>query len=235
MLKVRAQDVRFLAFMAVFTAMVFSVYREEILGPLLEPLALLTAKVTVALLTWSGIEAVRAGTVISHPGGFAYEIAYTCVGFLPVVCGAAAVLSFPVSLTHRLMGLMIGTPLLLALNFGRLVHLFHVGVHGRGEFDWWHEDLWPGIIRLAIIGLWIAWACWAERSSRRGGVQSSEPHQICRYRRRDLRDEGLRYRTHRSGAGLLGASERGSQMSDLLNEEMGPEPPAYSFRAETIA
>lgn len=172
MLKVRAQDVRFLAFMAMFAGLVFSVYREEVLGPPLAPLTLLTAKLTAALLSWARIDVVRAGTVLSHPGGFAYEIAYTCVGFLPVVFAAAAVLSYPVSRPRRVIGVMVGIPLLLALNLGRLVHLFHLGVSDRTTFDWWHEDLWPGIIRLTIIGLWILWAGWAEGGAKRRGEET---------------------------------------------------------------
>ncbi|MGH7253180.1 MAG: hypothetical protein ACREIE_05210, partial [Nitrospiraceae bacterium] len=109
-------------------------------------------------------------TVIAHPDGFAYEVAYSCIGFLPVVFYAAAVLAYPVRLAHRLVGVLIGLPLLLALNFIRLLHLFHIGASNRAAFTWWHEELWPGIVRLTIIGLWIAWVWWAARSrSRRDG------------------------------------------------------------------
>lgn len=148
--------------MAVFTGLVFSVYREEVVGSALEPLALLTARMTQALLQWSGMEVVRTATVLSHPGGFAYEVAYSCIGALPVVFYSAAVLSYPVRFTARLVGVAVGSPLLLALNVGRLIHLFHLGVHGRPAFDWWHEDVWPGLIRLMIVGLWIIWVCWAD-------------------------------------------------------------------------
>src|SRR2546421_10087198 len=72
MLKDRVQDARFLAFMAVFTGFVFLLYREELVGPSLVPLTLWTARTTVLLLHWLGIEAVQAATVISHPEGFAY-------------------------------------------------------------------------------------------------------------------------------------------------------------------
>ena len=135
------------------TGLVFAAYREEVIGPPLGPLVLATAEMTVALLHWVGIEAVRSATVIAHPGGFAYEVAYSCIGFLPVVFYAAAVLAYPVGWTHRLVGVVIGLPLLLALNFIRLLHLFHIGVSDRAAFAWWHEDVWPGIVRLTIIGL----------------------------------------------------------------------------------
>lgn len=162
MLKVTDRETRFLAVMAVITGLVFAAYREEVIGPPLGPLVLATAEMTVALLHWVGIEAVRSATVIAHPGGFAYEVAYSCIGFLPVVFYAAAVLAYPVGWTHRLVGVVIGLPLLLALNFIRLLHLFHLGVSDRAAFASWHEGLWPGIVRLTIIGLWIAWVWWAE-------------------------------------------------------------------------
>jgi len=132
MLKVTDRETRFLAVMAMITGLVFAAYREEVIGPPLGPLVLATAEMTVALLHWVGIEAVRSATVI------------------------------PVGWTHRLVGVVIGLPLLLALNFIRLLHLFHLGVSDRAAFASWHEGLWPGIVRLTIIGLWIAWVWWAE-------------------------------------------------------------------------
>ncbi|MGH9896032.1 MAG: hypothetical protein ACREA0_29395, partial [bacterium] len=136
----------------------------------------------VLLLHWAGIEAVRAATVISHPGGFAYEVAYSCIGFLPVVFFAAAVLAYPVALIRRLVGVTIGIPALLMLNLGRLVHLFDLGVYDRAVFDLWHEDLWPTIIRLTIVGFWISWACWAERRSQWQGNQSPSFWPLPRWR-----------------------------------------------------
>jgi len=162
MLKVTDRETRLLAVMAIITGLVFAVYREEVIGPPLEPLVLATVEMTVALLHWVGIEAVRSATVIAHPDGFAYEVAYSCIGFLPVLFYGAAVLAFPVGWAQRLVGVLIGLPLLLALNFIRLIHLFHIGVSDGAAFAWWHEDVWPGIVRLTIIGLWSAWVWWAE-------------------------------------------------------------------------
>ena len=163
----RSADARFLAFMAIFTGLVFLLYREELVGPALAPLTLWTARMTVFLLHWLGVEAGQAATVISHPEGFAYEVAYSCVGILPVVFFTAAVLAYPAALVRQLVGVTIGLPALLALNFSRLVHLFYLGVHDRAAFQLWHEDLWPTIIRLSVIGLWLSWASWAEGRSTR--------------------------------------------------------------------
>src|SRR5207244_3376652 len=158
-------DARFFAFMAVFTGLVVLLFREELVGPALAPLTLWTARMTVLLLHWLGVEAVQAATVISHPEGFAYEVAYSCVGVLPVVLFTAAVFAYPAALVHRLVAVTIGLPALLALNFSRLVHLFYLGVHNRADFEVWHEALWPTFIGLLIIGLWLSWASWAERRS----------------------------------------------------------------------
>jgi exosortase H (IPTLxxWG-CTERM-specific) len=175
MLKDRVQDARFLAFMAVFTGLVFLLYREDLVGPSLIPLTLWTARVTVLLLHWLGIEAGLAATVISHPEGFAYEIAYSCVGVLPVAFFSTAVLAYPAALVHRFVGVTIGLPVLLALNFSRLLHLFYLGVLDRADFELWHEDLWRTIILLSVIGLWLSWACWAERRSTGLASQANPP------------------------------------------------------------
>ena len=171
----RSADARFFAFMAVFTGLVVLLFREELVGPALAPLTLWTARMTVLLLHWVGVEAVQAATVISHPDGFAYEIAYSCVGVLPVVLFAAAVLAYPAAPVHRLVAVTIGLPTLLALNFSRLVHLFYLGVHNRADFEVWHGYLWRTIILLSIIGLWLSWAYWAERRSTRLASQANPP------------------------------------------------------------
>lgn len=166
MVSVSKKDLHFLTLMAVFVVIVFALYREEIVGPLLAPLAMLTAKMTFALLQWLGTEAVRNATVIYQPGGFAYDVSYTCTGILPITFLVAAMLAYPVPFAYRVIGVIVGTTILLLLNFGRLVHLFQIGVHNPGNFDFWHEDLWQGIIRLSILCLWMTWAVWAERQSK---------------------------------------------------------------------
>ena len=170
----RQMNLRFAVVMAVFVAVVLLTYREDMLGPFLAPLTLLTAQMTVALLHWLGMEAVRTSTVISHPDGFAYEIYYRCTGFLPVAFLTVSILASPGPLRRRLVGLVVGVPILVGLNLVRLVHLFYVGVHNPAAFDVAHAVVWEGFFILAIFALWLGSTRWSTRSQGLGrGVTSA--------------------------------------------------------------
>lgn len=117
--------IRFIAVMTGFALVLFCVYREEQLGSLLTPFTVLTANMTLSLLHLSGMDAVvKAATQIHHPDGFAYEIYYRCIGFLPVTIFTVSIMAYPGAMTKKILGLFLGVPILVAINFIRLVRLF---------------------------------------------------------------------------------------------------------------
>lgn len=156
----RQLNLRFALVMVGFAGAVLLTYREAVLGALLAPVTMWTAQATLALLHWLGMEATRTATVISHPNGFAYEIYYRCTGFLPVGFLATAILAYPGPLRRKIIGLVVGVPVLIALNLTRLVHLFYLGVYHPAAFDLGHSVLWEGLLILAILGLWLGWTRW---------------------------------------------------------------------------
>ncbi len=165
----RHLNLRFAVVMAVFAGVVLLTYREDMLGPLLAPLTTLTAQITLALLHWLGMEAVRVATVISHPDGFAYEIYYRCTGFLPVAFLTASILASPGPLRRKCVGLAVGAPILIGINLARLVHLFYLGVHHPATFHFSHGVLWEGLFILATLGLWLRWTRWSDSQPETGG------------------------------------------------------------------
>lgn len=165
----RQLHLRFVVVMTVFVGVVLLTYSDVALGSLLAPLTALTTQMTLPVLHWSGMEATRTATVISHPGGFAYEITYRCTGFLPVAFLTASILASPGSLQRKVVGLAVGVPVLIGLNLTRLVHLFYVGVHNRAAFHVAHTLLWEGCLILAILGLWLGWMRWSESRAATAG------------------------------------------------------------------
>jgi len=159
----RQLNLRFAAVMLGFVGVVWLTYREDVLGPPLATLTTLTAQMTVALLHWLGMEAVRVTTVISHPDGFAYEIYYRCTGILPMAFLTVSILAYPGPLRQKFVGLAVGVPILIALNLTRLVHLFYIGVHSPAAFHIAHKIVWETLIILAIIGLWLGWTKWSHK------------------------------------------------------------------------
>jgi exosortase H (IPTLxxWG-CTERM-specific) len=173
----RQLHLRFVVVMTVCVGIVLLTYGDGAVGTLLAPLTAWTTHMTLPVLHWSGMEATRTATVISHPGGFAYEITYRCTGFLPVAFLTAAILASPGSLQRKVVGLTVGVPVLIGLNLTRLVHLFYVGVHNAAAFHVAHTLLWEGCLILAILGLWLGWMRWSESRA------TTERHQWARQSR----------------------------------------------------
>ncbi len=119
----------------------------------LGPLTFWTVRITLALLSAAGMEASEAANVIYHANGFAYEIHYRCTGIVPAAAYAILTLGCPGSAARKTRLLAVGMPLLIALNFARLVHLFYIGVHEPGAFDFAHSVLWQGVLILTVLVL----------------------------------------------------------------------------------
>jgi exosortase H (IPTLxxWG-CTERM-specific) len=137
-------------------------YRDEVVGPLVRPLEALAARSTALMVHGVGVQALRAGTVVYHPGGFAFQISRGCLGVVPLVLLAAGILAYPASGRKKLWGLVAGLPALAALNLVRLAQLFVTGVRWPGAFDVAHAVVWQVIVVLATLGIWLAWVRWAD-------------------------------------------------------------------------
>jgi exosortase H (IPTLxxWG-CTERM-specific) len=149
-------------------------YRDAVVGPLVGPLEALAARVTAALAHAAGTEALRAGTVVYHPGGFAFQISRGCLGLVPLALLATGIVAYPASRRRKLWGLAVGLPALAALNLLRLVQLFITGVRWPGAFDLDHDVVWQVIVVLATLGIWLAWLRWADR----GPARLAAPAQV---------------------------------------------------------
>ncbi len=158
----RPHHVAFSVIMVIFAGALTLVYHDNGLGVLLAPVTTMTARMTLEVLHWFGIAAAGAGTVLSHPAGFAYEISYRCTGFLPTALLITSILAYPGSLRRKCVGIALGVPILIVLNLTRLVHLFYLGVHDPATFALAHAVLWEGLLIVATFGLWLAWARWSD-------------------------------------------------------------------------
>ncbi len=155
-------DSRLAVALIVFAGGTVLTYREAVLGTLLGGLAGWTAEATALALGWLGIDVVREATVVYQPGGFAYEVYYRCTGFLPAAFLTTVILASPVGGRRKLIGLVLGLPLLGVLNLARLVHLFVLGASRPELFGLAHGVVWEGAMVLAVFGLWWVWQRWAD-------------------------------------------------------------------------
>lgn len=119
---------------------------------LLQPLTALTAAATAHMLVVLGLPVVRELNVLTHAGGFGYEIDIACTALVPAALLTAAILPWRRSWPARF-GLAAGGIVWLALvNQLRLVSLMVVGVYAPAWFDVLHQWLWPALLALAAAG-----------------------------------------------------------------------------------
>jgi exosortase/archaeosortase family protein len=134
----------------------------------LDPLAGLVTSLTQGVLRGIGIAAERAGTMLYVPGVFAYDINVGCTGLLPAAVLAVAILASPGTAAAKQRGLVLGVPLVLAVNLLRLVHLFYLGIHAPRVFVLAHSLLWEGTLVLFTFATWLVWSRWAARTGQGG-------------------------------------------------------------------
>lgn len=122
----------------------------------------LIAEATGAVLRIFGYAASVNGVSIVSPR-FAIDIVSGCDAMETLALFAGAVLASPVSIRSRISFVLLGSVVLLTVNLMRLVTLFLVGVYFPAAVDAMHWDVWPGVLILAVLLCWWAWARWAMR------------------------------------------------------------------------
>jgi archaeosortase B (VPXXXP-CTERM-specific) len=90
-------------------------------------------------------------------GSFAVEIIEECTGLYEMLIYSAAVFAFPTSLVKKGIGLLMGVPILYAINVARIVFLICVGRYYPGTFDFMHLYFWQATLILMITSVWLLW------------------------------------------------------------------------------
>jgi archaeosortase B (VPXXXP-CTERM-specific) len=93
--------------------------------------------------------------VVFH--GFSVKIIVECTGIYEILIFSAAVLAFPTSIRKKLIGLLLGGPLLYFFNVIRIVVLIIVGRYWFSIFDFMHIYFWQATLILMITSVWLLW------------------------------------------------------------------------------
>ncbi|MHC5004765.1 MAG: exosortase H [Planctomycetota bacterium] len=120
------------------------------------------AAVSARLLAWAGEGATANDTVVLSQR-YALEIKRGCDAIEPAALLAAAIIAFPAAWRRRAIGLAIGIPALLGLNFVRIISLYYTGIHAPDAFEVVHVEVWQPLFIAAALLLWVGWAIWATR------------------------------------------------------------------------
>ena len=164
MMFTRRAGIRFGLILAAFAGITWLIFRDEVMGPVLVPLRMLTAQGALTFIRLAGMEAIREGAAVYHPAGFAYEISRGCTGLVGLGLLVVAILAYPSARSHRLLGIALCVPALIGLNLARLVHLFYLGVYRPEVFHVAHEIVWQAVMAVGVFVLWLGWTIWAHRA-----------------------------------------------------------------------
>jgi exosortase H (IPTLxxWG-CTERM-specific) len=165
---------RFLLLALVLMALLYSVYYyphapDSVIGRFFVWYVEQQARLAGGLCAMFDGDAQITGTVISGP--IPLRVVKDCSSLDVQALFAATVLAFPARWPSKLLGLVIGIPLLGALNLLRIAGLHFVGMFAPRMFDTAHEELFPALLLLAAVTLFALWVRKAQPLQR-------EPHAV---------------------------------------------------------
>jgi exosortase/archaeosortase family protein len=117
---------------------------------------------TAWLLGLLQLDAAAAGQdVVSD--GVSVRIAPGCDAILPSAMLASLIVPFPAPWRWKLAGVLLGTALLVLLNFVRTASLVLVGVHYPEWLETMHVDVWQSAFVILTLGLFLTWMILSSR------------------------------------------------------------------------
>ena len=151
-----------LRFFLIFLAWQMSLFGLNMLGwvqqHLVLPWTALLARVCAHLVLWFDTTAAAAGKVLWNTvSGFGVSIEPGCNGIEACIVLFAAIMAYPASWRHRLMGIVAGFAAVQGVNVLRVISLFYLGQWRTDVFNFAHEYLWQGLIMLDVLVVWLLW------------------------------------------------------------------------------
>jgi len=147
-------------FVGIFLVVLLTLFGLEMLEPIhvrvVEPFTGFIASLSVWLITPFDDTVVAYGRVIRDGvDGFAVSIESGCNGVEATIVLIAAVLAFPATWRQRLLAIGWGFLAIQVANLLRIISLFYVGQWNLEVFNWFHLYLWPVLIMLDVLIVFI--------------------------------------------------------------------------------
>ena len=151
-----------LRFFLTFLAWQMSLFGLNMLGwvqqHLVLPWTALLARVCAHLVLWFDTTAAAAGKVLWNTvSGFGVSIEPGCNGIEACIVLFAAIMAYPASWRHKVIGIVAGFAAVQGVNVLRVISLFYLGQWRTDVFNFAHEYLWQGLIMLDVLVVWLLW------------------------------------------------------------------------------
>ena len=116
-----------------------------------------TASNAAVILQLFSTDVIAVGNEIRYRT-FTCRVIPECTGIDMIGLFVAAVAAFPSGWKHKLVGLALGVPALIALNLIRIVLLVQTGARWPEALEYAHLYIAPLIVLTVTLGLWLLWA-----------------------------------------------------------------------------
>lgn len=149
-------------FIVVFVLVLLALFTLEMLTPVQEqvivPFTGLLASLSASLIVPFDSSVIAYGKILQFgDSGFAVSIEAGCNGVEATIVLIAAVIAFPGSWRARLIAIGLGFLAVQAMNIVRIISLFYLGDWNLDIFSWVHLYLWPVLIMLDVLIVFIVY------------------------------------------------------------------------------
>ncbi len=116
-----------------------------------------TAQFVSVCYSLGGTKTSASGNLITGEK-IVLQVIEECTGAYEMIVFAAAVFAFPTEWKKKGLGILLGLPLLFAINILRMMLLAYVQAHGSPAlFDFMHIYFWQATLIFMILGVFILW------------------------------------------------------------------------------
>jgi exosortase H (IPTLxxWG-CTERM-specific) len=109
---------------------------------------------------------VQGSDIRNSQTGYAVSIKSGCNGVEAAMILAAAMLAYPAPWLKKLSGMVIGVLAIQILNIVRIISLYYLGAWSQKALDIAHLYIWPGLIILDALVIFLLWIHWLGRGRR---------------------------------------------------------------------
>jgi exosortase H (IPTLxxWG-CTERM-specific) len=149
-------------FIILFSVILVSLFTIEMLVPVQEhvitPFTGMLARLSAAIILPFDSSAVAYGKILQFKDtGFAVSIEAGCNGVEATIVLIAAVIAYPASWRARFLAIALGFLAIQVMNLARIISLFYLGNWNMEVFSWIHLYLWPALIMLDVLIVFIVY------------------------------------------------------------------------------
>jgi len=156
-------------FLILFAVVLFTLFAIEMQQPVqmhaVQPFTAILADISAALIMPFDDAVTATGRIIRHTENqFAVSIEAGCNGVEAAIVLIAAVVAFPARPLQKVTAIVIGFLAIQAMNILRIVSLFYLGQWRMDVFSWSHLYLWPVLIMLDVLVVFLLYLRYIART-----------------------------------------------------------------------